>query len=324
MNEKFVIVSIDGGGVRGVIPAVILAELEQGLKKHTSEFASLVAGTSTGAILAGGIGMSIDDRPVHCAEEIVELYVNEVKEIFSNNKNTKRWWDFFRLTDTKYDSFGLIRVMRKYLRWRRISDTSVDVLTTAYDLLSNSIHIFSTWRGRELGEDFELLDAVVSSAVAPSFFDPHKTYFAGSDYAFVDGGAAGLNNPTLAAISEAYARGYKKEDIVVISLGTGFHEMDFSKKKTNRWGAIQWAAPVIKIQMDGSSEVAKMLAPQLVGDYFEINMPISKDLANMDNDSPKNMANLILCAKNYVKENRHEIQKIIAFMSDIVPIKRKK
>lgn len=308
MKEKINILSIDGGGIRGVIPATILSIIETKLGSRLVDEFDLIAGTSTGAIIAAGLTAKAGENPAYTCADVLELYEDFADDIFSKSKN-KSLFNFMGFFDNKYKNSGMRRVLSAYLSSAKLTDTYKDIITTSYDLLSRSVKILSSWEDREdKGDSFGLVDAVMASAVAPVYFDPINVRKGNKKYCFIDGGAAGLNNPVLAAIHEAYRRGFEKEQINVLSIGTGRHEVGFEPKKVKRWGAFSWIKPIIDIQIDGSNEVSELVAKELCNNYSRIQMSIPCELKQMDNDTFQNIHELKRVGIDYMNENPNIFQ----------------
>ncbi|MDQ4034907.1 MAG: patatin-like phospholipase family protein [Chloroflexota bacterium] len=212
------ILSIDGGGVRGIIPAVLLASLERSTGRLTRETFDLVAGTSTGAVLAAGIAAGIP------ASRLVTLYAVRSPEVFRRVPLVSGLRRL--LTGTIYDTARLHTLIRDELgpeaRDWRLNDAPIDLLITAKRLIDGMPWYFvrdtpanSCRAGR-----FRLADAVTASAAAPTYFRPWPMAPIGE---LIDGGIGVAGNPVYQACVEAfdYTHAYQRADTLVVSLGTG-------------------------------------------------------------------------------------------------------
>jgi predicted acylesterase/phospholipase RssA len=212
------ILTIDGGGVRGIIPATLLAALERVTGRPTRDQFDFVAGTSTGALLAAGIAAGIP------AEHLVARYAQRSDDIFRRIPviTTVRRL----LTGAAYDIEALHRLVCEELgpeaRDWRLNDAPIDLLVTAKRLSDGMPWYFvrddpanSCRAGR-----FRLADAAVASAAAPTYFQPFALPGIGE---MIDGGIGVAGNPVYQACVEAfeYATGYAPADTIVVSLGTG-------------------------------------------------------------------------------------------------------
>lgn len=309
------ILSIDGGGIRGVMPALLLASIEEMTGKPIASLFDLVAGTSTGAILAAGVTMpDSDGYPMYPAKEIVNLYDREGKKIFEPKKKGligKLSRYFGGLVSEKYDNRNLQKVLAKYFKGRLLSQTIRPILTCAYDIEKRENFVFSSHKARlDRRFDYYLSSAAISSAVAPTYFEPHIVRNCeGAINVLVDGGASGMNNPVLVAINQALELGYDYEDISVLSIGTGSYQQPISYDKAKNWGAAQWVKPLIGVMLDGSSELAHQYADKRIYRYMRVQFDLpSKESAKMDDASSKNMLRLHKIAAKTIQENSQQLK----------------
>jgi len=216
--ERRRILTIDGGGVRGIIPAVLLAALESATGKLARESFDFVAGTSTGAVIAGAVAAGIP------ADRLVSLYRRRGPELFHS---------IFLLSGLRrlvsgnlYDIQTLHRLIGEELGadagWR-LNDVPMDILVTAKQL-SNG-HPWYFVKDREGANNcrtgsLRLVDCITASAAAPTYFAPWTIHGVGT---LVDGGSGVAGNPVYQACVEAfeYTRAYRPADTIVVSLGTG-------------------------------------------------------------------------------------------------------
>ena len=212
------ILTIDGGGVRGVIPATILAALERATGRPTGEHFDFVAGTSTGALLAAGIpaGIPAARLAARCADRSAEVV-----------RRGPSLTDLRRIvTGVAYDVDVLHRLVREELgpeaaEWR-LNDAPIGLLITAKRLADGMPWYFvrdDPANSCRAGE-YRLADVAVASAAAPTYFRPFVLPGIGE---VIDGGIGVAGNPVYRACVEAftYATGYDPADTVVVSLGTG-------------------------------------------------------------------------------------------------------
>src|ERR671917_1602248 len=143
------VLCIDGGGIRGLIPALVLAEIERRTGRRIAEMVDLVAGTSTGGILACGLTRTgADGRPRFSAEELAGIYVEEGPRIFSRSL-LKRIFSVGGLVDERYEDAGLERALQRYLGDAALSDALTDVFVTAYDIHDRFAFFFRSARARD-------------------------------------------------------------------------------------------------------------------------------------------------------------------------------
>ena len=218
MSERRRILSIDGGGVRGIIPAMVLAALERTTGKPARDHFRFLAGTSTGAVIAGALAAGIP------AERLVSLYERRGPELFRRIPGLT----FLRrvITGTMYDVKTLNRMLAEELGnhadWQ-MNDVPNDIMITAKGLDDGHQWYFVKDRpGAKPGRtgSLRLVDCVTASAAAPTYFGPWEVKPLGL---LVDGGTGVAGNPTYQACVEAfeYMKTYKARETTVVSLGTG-------------------------------------------------------------------------------------------------------
>jgi len=218
MSERRRILSIDGGGVRGIIPAMVLAALERTTGKPARDHFQFLAGTSTGGVIAGALAAGIP------AERLVSLYERRGPELFRRIPGLT----FLRrvITGTMYDVKTLNRMLAEELGnhadWQ-MNDVPNDIMITAKGLDDGHQWYFVKDRpGAKPGRtgSLRLVDCVTASAAAPTYFGPWEVKPLGL---LVDGGTGVAGNPTYQACVEAfeYMKTYKPKDTTVVSLGTG-------------------------------------------------------------------------------------------------------
>ncbi len=212
------ILSIDGGGVRGIIPAILLAELERQTGRPARESFDFVAGTSTGAALTAGIAAGIS------GEKLVHLYEVRSPEVFRSIpllSGIRRL-----LTGTLYDTGTLHELIREELgpgaRDWTLNDAPIDLLITAKRVADGMPWYFvkdNPANSCRAG-GFRLSHVVTASGAAPTYFRPWRIVPIGE---LIDGGTGVAGNPVYQACVEAfeYTDAYRPDDTVVVSLGTG-------------------------------------------------------------------------------------------------------
>jgi patatin-like phospholipase/acyl hydrolase len=295
------ILSIDGGGIRGVIPAMVLAEIEQRTKQPIAHLFDLVAGTSTGGILA--LGLTIPRRsgaPLYTAEELLGIYEHEGRRIFSRSL-MRRVLALDNLTWKKYASGGIESVLLEYFGESRLRDAVTDVLITSYEVERCFPFFFKSANARQRPDyDFAARDVARATSAAPTYFEPMKILTGTSDhhYTLVDGGVF-ANNPAACALVEARATHPDADGCLVVSLGTGSLNRSLPVAIAKYWGTVRWAKPLIDIVFDGVSSTVdyqlKELLPGKDGDarhYYRFQTVLDSHNSSMDNASPDNITAL--------------------------------
>ena len=260
------ILTIDGGGILGTFPAAFLAGLEQHLPKPIGCYFDLVAGTSTGGIIAIGLAMGLPAR------ELLDLYEQRGPEIFGQGGGPVanfvrgklrlgRW-----LLRPKYDSARLQAVLEEVLGDRRIGDAKTRLLVPAWNPVARSVYIYKTAHHPRLRTDYKSLavDAAMATAAAPTYFRQHVTW----DAAGLTDGGTWANNPTALAVVEAIATlDWRRDSLHVLSLGC----LDETYTIPKRAGIGTLGSKIIKLFMDGQSHGAMGVAKLLTGHEHERN-----------------------------------------------------
>ncbi|MEE4115842.1 MAG: patatin-like phospholipase family protein [Marinilabiliaceae bacterium] len=305
------ILSIDGGGIRGIIPGRILMYLEKKLQEldnnpeaRLADYFDMIAGTSTGGILTCTFLCPDPDRegrPKFTAAEAVDLYIKRGRLIFSRSL-----WQIIRsawgLFDEKHSESEIERAFSDYFGNTKLSELLKPSLVTAYDIERRSAFFFTGHNAGAKKMDFLLRDVARATSAAPTYFEAAGIRSTGGDfYALVDGGVF-ANNPAMCAYAEArktdFGPGLNKPtaiNMAILSIGTGIVKKPYRYSIAKRWGTLGWIKPVIDIMMSGVAETVDYQLKQI---FDSVNMSkhylrIAPDLANaspeMDEVSEKNL-----------------------------------
>lgn len=300
VKKPFFVLSLDGGGIRGLMSAVWLAAVEKRLGGPIGTRLSLVAGTSTGSILAAAVASGIP------AEEIVRLYETHGSTVFPST--AERLWSRARRlfsegpSAPKYDGEGLEQVLRLAFGAAKFGDLPVRTMVVAYDVRRRNATVMKSWR--EEYRDLDVADVVKASCSAPTYFPAHLVRIEGEVEPLVDGGVV-ANNPTACAIAEAIRLREKRslDDLLVLSIGTGESTREISAAQAKEWGALEWAVPVIDVLMDGAADAVDYIAARLLPDgrYFRLQTRLTEALDDMDDATRANLAALKKAARDRLR-----------------------
>ena len=314
------ILAIDGGGIRGLIPAVVLAEIERRTGRRTAELFDLIAGTSTGGILACGLTRPAADGrgPAFRAADLIGLYESEGPEIFHRSL-VKRITSAGGYIDERYDDAGLNAALRRYLGATRLSETLADVFITAYEIERRTLFFFRSSRAREdPTQDFTLVDAARATAAAPTYFEPARVRdVAGAQsWALVDGGVF-ATNPAMVAYAELAAAGRGPQIDLVVSLGTGSHTRRLPFEDVRGWGQLEWARPLIDVVFDGVADSVDFELEQLLpeGRYVRLQTPLDEASDDLDDASDRNLEALRREGARLVEARSADLDRIAAALT---------
>jgi patatin-like phospholipase/acyl hydrolase len=317
MSERpFNVLSIDGGGIRGIIPAVVLTELERRAGRRVADVFDLVAGTSTGGILAAALSVRDEDGALRwTAEQLIDLYISEGPEIFSQSL-TDKILNPLGLLDEHYDDKALQRAIDKYIGDARLTELATDVLLTAYDTEGRAPFFFKShvaagaqsWNHR-------VSDAVRATVAAPTYFEPHLLTTATQRFSLVDGGVF-ANNPAMSAYAEA-DRIAPKRPVRIVSLGTGSLNRRYPYEDVKGWGVVEWIRPLIAAVFDGQSDAVTMQLDELLDDRhhrFQIELNGASD--DLDDVRPENLEALRGLGDALVEGATAELDRVVEALAD--------
>jgi patatin-like phospholipase/acyl hydrolase len=316
--ERVRVLSIDGGGIRGIIPALVLAELEQRSGRRIADLFDLIAGTSTGGILACALAAPGEgDTPAWRAEELVGLYESEGHNIFSRSV-FQRLRSVEGLRDEKYPADGVEAALARYLGDARLRDAVPDVLITAYDTERRLPFFFKSRRAKESAEyDFPLRLVARATSAAPTYFEAFKLEAPDSDdyYSLIDGGVF-ANNPAMCAYAEVL-RDHPGAEVAVLSLGTGQLTRRHLYDDVKDWGLLQWGRPILDVVFDGVSDTVSYQLEQALGPerYWRLQVPLNAANDDMDDAREENLRALRLHAEELIAERSADIDAAVAALA---------
>jgi patatin-like phospholipase/acyl hydrolase len=269
------LLSIDSGGIRGILPAVALVKLEKTTGRLTRDIFSFVAGTSTGAIIATAIAAGIP------ATRILDLYVNRTKELFTASP-----WKYIKaifassMHSTQKMHDIILEEIGPAKDWT-LNDSPIDILLTAKRISDGMPWYFVRDNPRNSGctGKLDLIDCTTASAAAPIYFEPWEIAepLPRPDCEhvglLVDGGVGVTGNPVYQACIEAfyYTPGYKPEETITVSLGTG----KFKHRKEPRW-IVPWLEWVLDEMLESpgeqQTEITQRHFPQMTFYRFDVEL----------------------------------------------------
>jgi patatin-like phospholipase/acyl hydrolase len=311
MSKLIKILSIDGGGIRGIIPAKVLSYIEEKTDQRICQMFDLICGTSTGGILALGLTKpDPNDRtqPHYRAEDLIKIYEEKGQTIFSRNiwqKIHSAW----NLTDEKYDSLGIESVLWDYFKDVFLSEALTELLIPSYEIENRDCFFFKTSlaKVKRQTHDFLMRQVARSTSAAPTYFepcrmaaehdpddpsDPNKTK---PYWALIDGGVF-ANNPAMCGFAEALSIYGPGQDYLVVSLGTGQLTRPIPYDSARDWGLAGWAQNIISVIFDGVQDTVhyqlKQLLPSADGTkkrYYRFQVELDMGMDDMDDASETNL-----------------------------------
>lgn len=334
MTTKYIL-SVDGGGIRGVIPAVVLRALEAKLQPvPLHRFFDLIAGTSTGGIIAAGLSaphvgsnhvadgaVAADGSPAAAlsAAGLVELYCRRGCEIFDRGDFLERLQAFFVSPLKKvYSAVPLERILLENLGASLVGEALTAVMFTAYDIeRRRTVFITSSTENGLTPDAYRFRDAARATSAAPTYFKPARidNLTSRKTETLVDGGMF-ANDPALCAYVEGLKMWGNEVDIVVVSIGTGVHVEGYEYRDVDGWGLVDWLnpgrdTPLISIFMHGQADACAYDLGRLLNrdlralpQYYRFDVEIPGDLARMDDASPENVKRLVETGETLAEDSR--------------------
>lgn len=312
------ILSVDGGGIRGIIPAVFLNQIEKRTGKPIAELFDIIAGTSTGGILALGLVTPNENlTPKYSAEQLIELYENEGPNIFKKSF-WRSLWSLRGLVQEKYHRDQIEKVLEKYFGNVTLRDALTDIIITGYEIERRIAWFFKSSKAGVLDNyNFLMKDVARSTSAAPTYFAPSNIHSLSeeqkSDYfTLVDGGVY-ANNPSLCGYVEGLAKFPDADGYMVVSLGTGEQTKRYQYTKAKNWGLASWAQPLLGVVFDGISDTVDYQLRKIIPSkdnlpmYYRFQVTLSEVKEDLDDASPENIRNLKLLAEDLVRERSTEL-----------------
>lgn len=331
--KKIRILSIDGGGIRGIIPGVILMQIEKTIQLRTgnpsakiADYFDFFAGTSTGGILVGIYLCPDPDNPTKArftAEQAVELYLRRGPVIF-NSSAWKRFTSMGGLNEEMYSEEMLEKYLTAYFRDIKLSELVKPCLITAYEIEKRHPFFFSRDDAREVPEkNFYIRDVARATSAAPIYFKASQiSCMAGHLHSFVDGGLI-ANNPALCGLTDVLKL-YKHnsspvriEDVVLLSLGTGIKKTPIEYKEASEYGALGWIKPILHIVSSGNNEIVDYQVEKLFkyagaeDQYLRLSPLLNAASSDLDNASPENLKALKEAGLKCAEDCQSKIEKMV-------------
>lgn len=250
------VLSIDGGGVRGVLPASFLASIEEQINGSVVDYFDLIVGTSTGGIIALALGAGIP------AATIRDFYLQRGPRIFPGNRWMRK---ARRLATSKYDQRQLQTELEDVLGNRRLGESKTRLVIPSMDVNSGKIHLWKTAHNPRFVQDYQrrMVDAAMATSAAPTFF---RAFLTDAGTPLVDGGVFANNPAGLAAVEAVGVLGWPREEVVLLSLGCGSEALDVRARSRWRSGLVGYAPKIVDVFMTAQSDASCGSAIHLIGD----------------------------------------------------------
>lgn len=336
--KKIRILSLDGGGIRGIIPGIILSYLEKqlqiksGTNRRIGDFFDFIAGTSTGGILACAyLVAGQNGQARYGADDALNIYLKEGGDIFHRTL-MKRIFSGFGLVDEKYDARELETDLQSFFGDVMLGQFIRPCLITAYELTARNACFFNSADAANPLYDFKARDVARATSAAPTYFEPAQIYSrTGQAFSLIDGGVF-ANNPTLCAYAEVRKLKFSEiladknkpdypsaKDMLIISVGTGTVKRPYFYKDFQDAGELEWLQPIIDILMSGNAETVDYQLKQMFltldaadqKDYYRLEPALREALPDMDLATIENLENLRQAGLWFIDKNKVLLDEII-------------
>jgi len=284
------ILSIDGGGIKGAFPAALLAHLEESLNTPIADYFDLIAGTSTGGIIALGLGLGLSPS------EMLKFYQGEGSTIFPASQSMGARVKHY--VATKYSGDPLQRCLSSAFGDRVLGESTKRLVIPSFSALTGRIYVYKTPHDPRFESDWRrtAVEVAMATAAAPSYFPP---YISPSYIAHLDGGMW-ANNPTSNAVVEAI--GILKadpQDIRVLSLGCTCTAQSFVLKNAGLWG---WRKKALEASFSGQSFGSMGAAAVLIGhpNIQRIDPTVEANRFSLDDN--RHVSELVGMAREHARE----------------------
>lgn len=323
-KKPFRILCIDGGGVRGVIPAVLLQALEESSQRPLHELFDLIVGTSSGGLIA--LSVTLPRRFLrsarYTAADLVHFYKHYSKEIFKSDL-LRKLATGGGLWAPKYSRKPLDSILAEFFGDIKLHEALIPVGVPIYSLIEQKPILVRSRANESLMPHFSTADIAMACTAAPTYFAPKEFHdFSGKRYLGVDGGIFS-NNPQFMGVAEAYAingavcaedkacQVLRREDIQILSLGTGRVKMSSPVKRLHGAGVVGWVvnANLIDMMMSADSDCDNEEMSDIYKNLTRLQIDLPEGREAMDNGSKENMNALIALANTFLDDNSEALLK---------------
>ena len=340
-EKKIILLSLDGGGIRGIISCVILKYIEDKLKEIHDENAKIgdyvdfIAGTSTGALIASLLLSPSDDNPKkakHSITDALNIYLGEGKNIFS-----KTFWTILNnplsVLKDNLPTLVLEEQLKIVFGETELKDLIRPCAIVSYDTEHQKPKIFNSIDGISPFRNFYVKDICRASSAAPTYFEPAKIKsFADQEFSCIDGGVF-ANNPTFVGFIETQKINFNKyfkdelkyngtaplQEFIIISLGNGSRAKSYKHEHLTGISKSKWVDPLVDIFISTGVDMVdqemrsmfSLLKPKYQQNYYRFNPEIPESALDLGNVSNSNIKTLLDVANDYVAKHKEHLDEVV-------------
>jgi patatin-like phospholipase/acyl hydrolase len=296
------ILSITGGGVRGIIACRLLLEIERTTKTPIYKLFDFMGGTSVGTLIISGILISNDNQtPIYNMEQLYNIFLEELPKAFSWTYSSYIW-SVFGLYGPRYTSDGLKDIANRIAGERPFSNLLRRVCYPAYDKITNKAYYFDIVKDK----DVKISDVILSCTSAPTYFPSINLEINEKKYDFIDGGIVVNNTAELSLLQATkHLTVIDKSQILELCIGTG----KFNYGNYNKDGLMNWAPIIVDTIMNGAAEneLYELSLSLPEDNYFIMNLELDPKYDYMDNTDNVVITYYIEQTQKWINENRDKI-----------------
>ena len=248
------VLCIDGGGIKGVFPAAFLSTIEESLGTPVADYFDLIVGTSTGGIIALGLGLGLN------ANDLLRFYQERGPAIFSVNGQMGWIRQLFR---AKYNPEALKQALSAAFGSRRLGDSRKRLVIPSFNVETGEVHVWKTAHHPRLERDYahSAVEVALSTGAAPTYF---PTYRAQSGTPLIDGGVWANNPVAIATVEAIGVLGWQASELRILSLGCTTPPFDIEWGRKHSLGKLAWAMKITDLFMTAQSVSATGMTQHLL------------------------------------------------------------
>jgi uncharacterized protein len=317
----FRVLAIDGGGIRGIVPAVLLDRLEALAGRPVRELFDLLVGTSTGGLLV--LGLAVPDGAGglrYRADDLLQLYLDDGPRIFSRTA-VHRARTANGVLGPRYPAGPVEQVVAEVLGDLPLREVVGDVVVPAYETQIRAPWFFRSRRARtDAAYDFLARDVARATSAAPVYFPPARIAADdGTQWTLIDGGVF-ANNPAMIGVVEALGA-YAADEVVTLSLGTGALTRPLPYEQLRGWGLAKWAPAILDVVFDGVSDTTDFQVTQLgrstdeVQRHLRLQLDLHPDHQALDDVSAGNLRELETQARHLAERSTPALLQLLPLLA---------
>ena len=311
------ILSIDGGGVRGIVAATILQEIEKRINKPLYKVFDLVSGSSVGSLIGGALCLrKADGTPKYSTSDLLDLMLKHSGKIFSNSGIAKNI--FALIVGPKYSDKNLNSVLKEIFGDVVMKDLITNFIVPSYDLYASQTVMFRNWIDKY--RDIKVSDITRCAVAAPTYFTPKKIIVDNKKKLLIDSSIV-CNNPIIAAYAAAQVL-YPNEKLCCLSVGCGTVNKDFSDLQNS---LLYWADRIMFVIIDAGLDAIDYQMSRIIKEcdtYCRISGNITYSKCDFSDASPGNIQNVKRDAQRIVQDNEPNINDFCNMLLSDERIKR--